>query len=85
MTGGSAGQEGYWIGIIQDWKEVCKTRGGGSGELLDRRDAGQEKCWTGEMLDKRDDAGGILDTGQERCWTGEMLGMRDAGQERCWA
>ena len=53
MTGGSAGQEGYWIGIIQDWKEVCKTRGGGSGELLDRNYTGIWECMTGGMQDRR--------------------------------
>ena len=49
-----------------------------TGEMLDRRDSGQERLWTGEML-------GMRDAGHERRWTGEMLGMRDGGQERCWA
>ena len=42
---------------------------------VDRWDAGQVGCRTGEMLDR-------TDAGQERCWTGRMQDRKDAGQER---
>ena len=42
---------------------------------MDRKDAGQEGCRTGDIQDR-------IDTRQEICRTGDMQDMKDAGQER---
>ena len=44
--------------------------------MQEGRDVGQERCWNGEILERRY-------AGQERRKTGGMLDRRDVGQERC--
>ena len=61
---------------MRDRRDVGEE-GFGTGEMLERRDAGQARCWRRGMRDRRD-------VGEEGCGTGEMLEKRDAGQERCW-
>ena len=55
--------------------------------MQEGRDVGQERCWKGEILDRRyagqerRKTGGMLDRRDE---TGEMIEKGDAGQARLW-
>ena len=55
--------------------------------MQEGRDVGQERCWKGEILERRyagqerRKTGGMLDRRDE---TGEMIEKGDAGQARLW-
>ena len=56
--------------------------------IKERRDSGLEECGRGEVLDRRNTGqdrwdAGLEGRGQEGCRTGGMQDRRDSGQEGC--